>query len=168
MLDPTVLEEACSSRYKSVLHSKTFDSAVKKFRQQENEKTNRIHAQTKPQVARKHSASSITNATVAAKEDAQRELECLPNEIIREARTFHEHMQYFVNNGGNVEETMTMESQGQGSSGVASRIPNELRELLDQISEYEGIGERAKREILEDSDSRNVSRFNLEFILPHE
>ena len=89
-----------------------------------------------------------------AQENAQRELESLPNHIIRQTRAFHDHMRYFVNKSG-----QGMEMLGDGNEGSrTTRVPVELKELLDDIGQLEDIGERAKQEILEDADSRNVSR----------
>ena len=38
-----------------------------------------------------------------------------------------------------------------------SRTSADLRALLDEISNLEEIGERAKKDIMEDDDTRNVS-----------
>lgn len=88
----------------------------------------------------------------AAEVAAQRELEGLPNLVIRQMRIFHNHMRYFVNKSG---QSMPM-LEGASQDGRV-RIPNELKDLLDEISQFENIGDRTKREILEDTASRNVS-----------
>ena len=146
-----VIEEAGSSRYKRALHSKTFDNAVKKYRQREDDITKQIAAQNRPKAARSHSTSTIDAAIEAAQTSAMRELEGLPNQIIRHSRTFFDQMRYLVEKGG--QSLDMMESTGE----IRTRIPMELKELLDEIAQYEEINERAKREILEDNDSRNVS-----------
>lgn len=137
-----------SSRYKSALHSKTFDSAVKKFRERENKETETLAKQTTPHAPRTHSDTSLLQATERAEEVARKELEKLPTEIIRRVRAFHDHMQFFANSGNAIAEEEVRPQ---------SRIPKRLRTLLDEIAELEEIGERAKREIMEDDDSRNVS-----------
>lgn len=147
-----VIEEAGSSRYKNALHSKTFDTAVKKFRERENSETERLAAHTTPHAPRTHSSSSLHQAVQNAEDVARKELEQLPTEIIRQVRAFHDQMQFFVNSGGSVAEEAAA-SQAESRT----RVPKQMRQLLDEISELEDIGERAKREILEDDDSRNVS-----------
>ncbi|GJE86492.1 voltage-gated potassium channel protein [Phanerochaete sordida] len=148
----SVIEDAMSSRYKSVLHSKTFDAAVKKFREHENQQTEALARKTTPRAPRAHqSTASLLEAAKRADDAARQELEKLPTEIIRRVRAFHDQMQFFVNSGTTVaEEAVAQEAQSQ------SRIPKQLRKLLDEIAELEDIGERAKREILEDDDSRNT------------
>ena len=141
-----------SSRYMSALHSKTFDSAVRKFREKENEKTETLAQKTTPRAPRTHSDSSLPTAAEAVSEVAQRELERLPQEIIKQVQSFYDHMQFFVNNAGVAgEEAVNGELQG------STTIPRQLRKLLNEIAQFEDIGGRAKREILEDDESRNVS-----------
>lgn len=144
-----VIEEVGSSRYRSALHSKTFDSAVKKFRERENAEAKRLSAKTTPRVPRAHSDSSLDDALHSAKEAAQRELEGLPRQIIQQARTFHDHVHFFVNSGAGVAEEAATQKN--------TTVPKELRELLDELAEVEDLGERVKQEIMEDDDTRNVS-----------
>ena len=46
--------------------------------------------------------------------------------------------------------------------GKSMYIPSELKELLDEISQLEDIGGRARRDILEDNESRNVRSHHYE------
>jgi potassium channel subfamily K, other eukaryote len=140
-----------SSRYKSALHSKTFDSAVKKFRQKENEETEKISKMARPPAPRQHSSSSLAAATEAAQTEAEAELEQLPTQIIKQVRSFHDQMQFFVNSSQAGEEIVNEGQQGKAG------IPRQLKKLLDEVAQFENIGGRAKREILEDDDTRNVS-----------
>lgn len=144
-----MIEEVGSSRYRSALHSKTFDSAVKKFRERENAEAKRLSTKTTPRVPRAHSDSSLDDALHSAKEAAQRELEGLPRQIIQQARTFHDHVHFFVNSGAGVAEEAATQKN--------TTVPKELRELLDELAEVEDLGERVKQEIMEDDDTRNVS-----------
>ena len=143
---------------------------MKQFRQREDEETNRIaHEQLSPFLRHRKQTQSdsqlpgdeeeVTDGMVdAVKEITQRDLEKLPSEIIQQARKFHEHMRYYVNHG-----------QGLGFAEEKSRpleerrakVPQDLRQLLDEIAAFEGIGERGKREIMQDEDSRNVRWFSL-------
>lgn len=151
----TVIEEAGSSRYKRALHSKTFDNAVKRYRKRENDITSNIAAQNRPQAPRTHSASTIHAAIETARVSAERELEGLPNQIIHHSRTFFEQMRYLVEKSG--QKMDMMENTGE----IRQQTPMELKELLDEIAQYDEISERAKREILEDTDSRNVGATSL-------
>ena len=140
-----------SSRYKNALHFKTFDRAVKKFRQKENEETEKLAKQITPHAPKTHSLSSLPDAVKEAEELARRELERLPTQIIKQVRSFHDQMQFFVNDTG----VAAAEVAGEHAPGRTG-IPMQLRKLLDEIARLEEIGGRAKREILEDDDSRNV------------
>lgn len=124
---------------------------MKKFRERENAETEKLVANTTPEAPKNHSNSSLLDVAESAQELAQHELEKLPTEIIRQVRAFHDHMRFFANSGGTVAEEAV-----NGEAQKRSGIPKQLRQLLDEISELEDIGERAKREILEDDDSRNV------------
>jgi potassium channel subfamily K, other eukaryote len=146
-----VIEEAGSSKYRNALHSKSFDAAVKKFRMRENRETEEIAARARPQIPRAHSNASLQDAAKAASAAVLEELERLPNEIMQQMRTFHSHMQYIANNAdANWEEVQNPQF------AKNSRTPMELRALLNEITKLAHIGERTKREILEDDDTRNV------------
>ncbi len=127
----------------------------------ENKETEAIAARSRPGVPRTHSDSSLLQATEAASVAAQRELERLPNQILQQARVFHSHMQYLANNADtNWEDTRNSESAAataNGGKNAASRTPAELRALLDEIANLDEIGERTKRDIMEDDETRNVS-----------
>lgn len=151
----SVIEEAGSSKYKNALHSKAFDSAVKKYRIRENKQTEKIAARSRPEIPRARSDGSLIEAVDAAHVTAQQELERLPHEILKQARTFNSHMQYFANNT----ETNWDEPSNPPSS-KRSRTPKELYLLLDEIAKLEEIGERTKRDIMEDDAARNVSYLN--------
>lgn len=72
-------------------------------------------------------------------------------------------MQYLANNADtNWEETRNSESAAATANegrNAASRTPAELRALLDEIANLDEIGERTKRDIMEDDETRNVSKF---------
>lgn len=150
-----MIEEAGSSKYKNALHSKAFDTAVKKYRLRENQETEKLAAKTRPQIPRTHTDTSLSAAAEAAQSSAQQALERLPNKILEQAQNFHKHMQYFTNSGDNNWQDATGQTSTQ-----RTRIPKELRSLLDELAELEDIGERTKRDIVEDDDARNVSVFH--------
>lgn len=151
----TVIEEAGSSKYKNALHSKAFDTAIKKFRARENQETERLAAKSRPRVPRTHTDGSLSVAAETAQETAQQALERLPNKILQQARAFHSHMQYFANNGESNWDDGTNQT-----SARHGHMPKELRALLDELADLEDIGERTKRDIMEDDVARNVGTFD--------
>ncbi|CAL1708783.1 unnamed protein product [Somion occarium] len=159
----SVLQEAGSSKYQSVLHSTMFDNGVRKYRQRESEETARIASNRHCTSANDEESSrpngssyeeALPDAANAAKEKAQKELEQLPREIIRHAQNFHEHMHYFASRGQ--DDDVDDQTEASADKSKKSSIPEELKALLDQIAELEGINARAKREILQDKDARKT------------
>ncbi|KAI0790498.1 hypothetical protein C8Q75DRAFT_806406 [Abortiporus biennis] len=155
----SVLQEAGSSRYKKALHSRLFDNAVKKYRQRESEETNRIAHQRLYSLAPSHQGSRTSHtpleevspaAVVAARDTAQDALESLPAEIIKQARTFQEHLRFYVNQGNIGHEVLIARGDKK------NRVPKELKNLLRDIAKLEGISDRARKEILQDEESRKT------------
>ena len=144
-----------------------FDNAVKKYRHKENEETNRIAherfytgSQTgvAANVSRTSQSSTPTDldpsVVHAARETAQEELEDLPTEILRQARSFHEHLQFYVKHG-----QLGYEQRVMPGEESKMRVPRELKALLNEIARLEGIRDKAKREILQDEDARKVCHY---------
>lgn len=138
-----------------------FDNAVKKYRAREDKETARlISGKTSKS---KHSSHPGTphrldvspEGIEEAKQKARQELEQLPAQIIRQTQNFREHMHFYVGHGqmNNVEDQTPAPQEKHG----VSHVPKELKALLDQIADLEGIGMKAKREILQDEDARKVS-----------
>ncbi|KAH9939855.1 hypothetical protein B0H21DRAFT_885240 [Amylocystis lapponica] len=162
----SILQDVGELRYKSALHSRVFDTAVKKYRKKQAQESARI-----PRAhSRLQNVSRLTQAIVGQSDDdgtapspvdvgasrdvARRELEALPGKIIQHARTFHDYMQYFVDARGS---RHPPDSAGaETGMGMGTDVPGELRHLLDDIAEGEHIGERVKREILQDEDAKNT------------
>lgn len=84
-----------------------------------------------------------------AQQAAQTALESLPLTVIRQARAFREYLQHFVEQG----DAMGEDAQG---NEVSPTIPPETLEILEEIAQAEGLGERLKSEILQDDEARNV------------
>ena len=153
-----------SSRYKSALHSRIFDKAIKKYRknmkQTQDVKRPRLNSKNTtgaPTGARKDSLRrQQSRPTVVrlreAEEQVQRALEVLPTEIIRNARTFHDYMEFFVSGGADGIDPV---EEGDDDHGK-SKIPPDMTKLLDELGEIEGINQRLKAEILQDEDARKV------------
>ena len=142
-----------------------FDNSVKKYRAREDQETAHLVARRTSKL--KHSSHPGTphklhislEAVETAKQNAQKELEQLPAEIIRQTQNFHEHMQFYVNHG-QVDPTFDQTPQV-GEENRLSRVPTELKALLDQIGDLEGMSSKAKRELLQDEDARQVRVLSL-------
>ena len=52
---------------------------------------------------------------------------------------------------------VAIEEVKEGEEGYHVKVPQELKDLLDEIAGLERIGGRGKREILQDDDARSVS-----------
>lgn len=169
-----MLQDAESSRYKSALHSTAFDKAVKNYRQKHTQQFNksshlRLHeARLQSNISQPPTAeSSVQNDQVnftgspiqlsppsernveEVEAAAQAALEQLPLKVIQQARAFRDYLQHFMEHG----EVMDDEEDDNSTS---LRIPPETTEILDEMAQAEGIGERLKREILQDDEARNV------------
>jgi potassium channel subfamily K, other eukaryote len=130
----TVLSEAYSSRYKNVLSKGSFERAVKNFRER--------RAASPPPHARSRMRSPSMSRDVSpergyTREHAKRDLEALPSDLLSHAKTFHEHIYYFMNNGSELP-------------------PQTLTKLLDEIAESEHMDARLKQEMLGDDGARKV------------
>ncbi|KAJ7746481.1 hypothetical protein DFH07DRAFT_832698 [Mycena maculata] len=150
----SVISEAFSSQYHSALHAGVFHRAVKRYRERARviaEKTRRgknkllssgsSGPQSRPPIsAHQSTQDALTEAHIRT----QNELEALPHKILADAKTFHEHLSYFVGSGNN----MTVDS--------GEALPPGLQQLMNEITGAEKLGERVKREILQDEDARHT------------
>ena len=124
---------------------------MKKYRTQQKEEASQIAVYEKPPPPVEHSSASIGAAVQAAQLNAQNELERLPDQIIRHTTTFHDELRYFVH-----KDDQALDHDDGRPMDQRPHTPQVLKGLLDEISQLESIGERAKREILDDPDARNV------------
>lgn len=74
-------------------------------------------------------------------EQAKRDLEALPSELLNHAQTFHDHVFYFM-------------SSLDGADGEP--LPPPLEKLLNEMAESEHMGEGLRREVLRDDGARRV------------
>ncbi|KAJ6572157.1 hypothetical protein B0H19DRAFT_1132741 [Mycena capillaripes] len=146
----SVISEAFSSKYHVVMHAGIFNRAVKRYR----ERAHAIAERTRRGKIR-HSASSPQRPPLSAHQSAedvlkevhtrtQTQLEALPHKILADAKTFHEHLSYFVGAGNKV------------NVDSGEELPQGLQQLLNEITGAEKLGERIKREILQDEDARHT------------
>lgn len=98
----------------------------------------------------KHFALTEHETIVESQKRVKEQLEALPHHILGHARTFHEHMEFFVGRGG----------LQVGGTDVHS-VPEGLKKLLDDITGAEKIGDWIKQEILQDRGCRPVSPHHL-------
>lgn len=150
-----MISEAYSTRYKNAIHSSVFDRAIKNYRARAHVSPLQIKSRQglkptpplPPSSPNMGHSSSIMDSAVIDEHNKrlQEQLEALPRKILGHARTFRDHMEYFV---------------GRGSLGVSgadvNSVPDTIKKLLDDITGAEKIGDRIKQEILQDSDSRQV------------
>ncbi|KAJ6469379.1 hypothetical protein C8R45DRAFT_1078707 [Mycena sanguinolenta] len=141
----SVISEAFSSQYHSILHAGIFHRAVKRYRQQAHvlaEKTRRrSRSLSAPLQSRNQSVEDILNEVHIR---TQTQLETLPHKILADAKIFHEHLSYFVGANKNVNVNSTDE------------LPPGIVHLMKEITGAQKIGERIKREILQDDDARHT------------
>ena len=161
-----VIEDACSAKYQSAMHSQVFDRAVRKYRRRTADEAVEVpRAEYQLQRAavdrmrnvdairegklavepEERSMASVQAQLEAAHDRAHKELEALPHEIIRQARTFHDYMHFFAKGGGHDDEDHD-----------PNNVPRALRQLLDEIVASEDVDDRVKQEILADDDAKHV------------
>ncbi|CCM01199.1 uncharacterized protein FIBRA_03247 [Fibroporia radiculosa] len=161
-----VIEDAGSSRYQSAMHSRAFDKAVAKYRKDIARETARVSdadcdlhniAGVKDADAEITTTNGrttpVTTEDVASRLDeaqkaTQCQLEALPGDIVTRARVFRDYLRYF--------EGDSSQNADPSAEGAQTNVPIEVRRLLDEIVKSEGVGERVKREILQDSDARRT------------
>ena len=134
-----VLSEAYSSRYKNVLSKGSLERAVR------NSRGRYATSPSSPSApgthTRLHSRSVSPDFSPGRRftRDAKRNLETLPADLLSHAKTFHEHIYYFLN-----------------STDMKEAPPPTLQKLLDEIADGERMDARLKQEILGDDSSRKV------------
>lgn len=144
------------------MHSRVFDRAVRKYRRRAAEEASEVpRAEYQLQLTAadrvrnvdairegepdERSMTSVQAQLEAAEDRAHKELEALPHQIIRQARTFHDYMHFFAKGGGHDDEDPD-----------PNNVPRALRQLLDDIVTSEDVDERVKQEILADDDAKHV------------
>jgi len=68
----------------------------------------------------------------------------MPQELRRQARSFNESVQYLMNEPGAV-------------GLMEADMPDGLKQMMNDVTGVEKLGERIKKEILKDPGARNVS-----------
>ncbi|KAI0263046.1 hypothetical protein BC834DRAFT_888846 [Gloeopeniophorella convolvens] len=177
-----VISDAFSSKYRSVTHSKTFDRAVRKYRQgrrkphRDNVKNSasrsgRSPAQlapalranlarlSSPEAAAPARASLPAQTLTEAESRLRSRMEPLPAMILEEVLKLREHTRYFLVANGHAD-GLSSYADRRGKDGITlppeNVVPEELKKLLDEIAQEEGFGERLKQEVWDDDYARNT------------
>jgi len=103
------------------------------------------------------SQSTLTLAEAEALLRAQ--IEPLPGMIMKEVRRLRDHTRYFLIANGHADAlSLPVDSRGKGVVTLprANEVPEELKELLDDIAREESLEERLKLEVWNDVHARNT------------
>ncbi|KAG6810995.1 hypothetical protein H0H92_009498 [Tricholoma furcatifolium] len=162
----SIVSDAYSSRYKSIFSSGLVTQAVRRYQQRARDNA-RLRARQPsvtltmvptigPDTATTYVQpySPLTATTMAAPvppfsafSDSQKrvmgQLEALPEQVLRHARTFGEEVQYLIEPEVSI---------AQGREGA----PDSLKALMDDVAGVEKLGEEIKEEILRDADARHA------------
>lgn len=173
----TVVSDAFSTKYHSVTHDKRFDRAVRRYRQGQdkslmnNEKGNqkspsRIVPALKANLARissrtstqTHSAPKRPLTLPEAEALLRSRTEPLPAMILKDVLRLRDHTRYFLMTHGHADVFELQMDKPGGSSSMPKEhaVHEDLKQLLDEIAEEEGIEERAKQEVWDDVHARKV------------
>jgi hypothetical protein len=174
-----VLSDAFSSKYRNVTHKKkAFDRAVSRYRQGQIQPSRRRSGDKCAKLGDRP-LSEVLQANYAKISSSQRpclpasqpsltlaeadaclraRVEPLPAMILKEVIKFREHTRYFFIASGHADALNPLDP---GKSGISfpqeNIVPEELKNLLDEVAQEEGFDERLKQEVWDDEHARNVS-----------
>ena len=176
----SVLSDVFSSKYHSVTHNKTFDRAVRRYRQgrdqgmrneagESSESSGRRLSQllqanfarmSSSQLAQPECASQPALTLAEAEARLRAQIEPLPKMILNQVDRLRDHTRYFLIANGHAD-AMSLSGDPGGKNVLTlprkNEVPEELKELLDDIAREEGLEERLKLEVWDDVHARNVS-----------
>jgi len=140
-----ILQDAFSSRYKRALHSGPFQKILKEYR-----KRRKYH---KPFFPPSHAVQlSVTSAGPSgiqeSNERVQKQLEELPEQILRLSRTIYQDIKYFTHRQTEIEAEYGLREE--------NSMPPDLKDLLDDFAQARNFGNKVKIEILQDEDTRKA------------
>ena len=192
-----VVTDAFSFKYHSVTHDKGFDRAVRRYRRDQNKATGR-KADENGELRSGRSSSQIVPAlqanlarissgepvppdlvppqptrTLAEAEDRLRtRTELLPAIILKEVYKLRDHTRYFLLANGHAD-VLGLQVGGANVTPTPNEfaVPEDLKQLLDEIAQEEGFEERLKQEGWDNAHARNVSvleyrqlKFDIRFV----
>jgi hypothetical protein len=178
-----VVTDAFSSKYHRVTHDKSFDRAVHRYRQDQG-KAARRKADENGELRGGRSSSQVVpvlqanlarissegpalpdlvppqpTRTLAEAEDRLRtRVEPLPAIIMKEVYRLRDHTRYFLLANGHAD-ILGLQVGGANVTPTPneSAVPENLKQLLDEIAQEEGFEERSKQEVWGNAHARNVS-----------
>jgi potassium channel subfamily K len=178
-----VVTDAFSSKYHSVTHDKSFDRAVRRYRQDPEKATrrnvgkngksrsgkpsSRVVPALQSNLARISSGkpeppdfiSPQPAQTLSEAEDRLRtRIEPLPAIMLKEVLRLRDHTRYFLLVNGHADALgLKVGKVNATPTPNDCTVPEDLKELLDEIAQEEGFEERLKQEVWDDAQARNVS-----------
>ena len=168
-----VVTDAFSSKYHNVTHDRSFNRAVRRYRQDQNGelrnggRLSQVVPALQANLARMSSEEPAPTGsiptrpsqTLAEAEDRLRtRVEPLPAIILKEVYRLRDHTRYFLMANGHAEVLgLHMGQANVPSTPNESAVPEDLKKLLDEIAQEEGFEERLKQEVWDDAHARNVS-----------
>lgn len=136
----SVISEAYSSKYHSILTNDAFDTAVKAFRSRTDRQRSTV------EVGPPSRSSSLERRVAAGGRisllDVKTSIETVSQDLIEVARQFHDHLHYF--------------STASASNGQPP--PESLRMLLSDLADAEKMDEKLKENMLQDDEARKVRK----------
>jgi len=153
-----VLTEAYSSQYKRVVGSNIFSRALKRYRQRIRDAAGRKRPTTSaralqlastrpdPTVTKRVTPAAVDEVLEESRRLAEEHLATMPHKLLRHAQSFNETVQYLM-------------SEPEAADVLGTDMPDELKQMMDDVAGVEKLGERIKKDILNDAGARNVSIF---------
>jgi len=177
-----VVSDAFTTKYHSVTHDKRFDRAVRRYRQGQDKsvmnnkkgENGELHNQKPPSrvvPALKANLARISSRTSAQAYSApespltlheaesllRSRTEPLPAMILKEVLRLRDHTRYFLMTHGHADVFELQMDMGASSSMPKEHAVHEdLKRLLDEIVEEEGLEERVKQEVWDDAHARKT------------
>ncbi|KAI0336716.1 hypothetical protein GY45DRAFT_1315333 [Cubamyces sp. BRFM 1775] len=182
----SVLQEASSSRYKSALHSRVFDKAVKKYRKRQLQEPKQRPRPVLGQQQGHQRPSADAETSHNAQEDSTSDHTALgtrnpsdtgnPRPTAERYKESQEIAQRALEAlpgeivrgarlfqeymqyfvSGSAEGSNPLEDGDGEDANGVPKVPPDMKKLLDELAEMEHINERVKIEILEDEDARKT------------
>jgi potassium channel subfamily K len=167
-----VVTDALSSKYQSVTHDKRFDRAVRRYRKKAEDpsalagrRRSLVVPALQANLARVSSREpgqpyilppQPAQTLVEAETRLRARIEPLPGMILKEVLRLRNHTRYFLLANGHGD---ALQAGGADVTPTprACDVPDGLKQLLDDVAQEEGFGERLKQEVWDDAHARNVS-----------
>ncbi|KAH9959409.1 hypothetical protein BC827DRAFT_501236 [Russula dissimulans] len=175
-----VISDGFSSKYQKVTQDKRFDRAVRRYRQGQEKPTQKIKVDVGEGPSRRTShvvpALQANLARISSREPGRScspamqpaqtleeaedrlraRMEPLPAMILKEVLRLRDHTRYFfISNGHGDALGLQLDPRGKDILNQYA-VPEELKELLDEIAQEEGFEERLKQEVWGDQHAKNT------------